>query len=244
MSATEALKEARAAGIHVNIDGDDLVLEAPAPPSPALLSLLKHHGASILALLQPKKDGWTAEDWHTLFEERAEIGEYKGGLSQHRAEANAFKACIATWLNQNLVISPDGLCVRCGAGDQPNDALLPYGTTPPGAAWLHGGCWPAWSRARQAQATDALAAMGIRPPADTNPRGRPIPSQEISNGPEAPPQRTVATEADGSGRGTVPTVRANQLKTNAGTAADGADANRPPQSAPGKAGAPRRRARL
>ena len=34
MSATEALKEARAAGIHVNIDGDDLVLEAPAKPRP------------------------------------------------------------------------------------------------------------------------------------------------------------------------------------------------------------------
>jgi hypothetical protein len=232
MSATEAFKEARAAGIRVNIDGDDLVLEAPAPPSPALLSLLKHHKAGILALLQPKKDGWTAENWHALFEEPAEIGEYKCGLSQHRAEANAFKACIATWLNQNLVISPGGFCFHCGAADQPNDALLPYGTTPPGAAWLHGGCWPAWSRARQAQATDALAAMGIRPPAE-----------EISNGHEAPPQRTVATEADGSGRGNAPTVRANQLKTNAGTAADGADANPPPQSAPEKAGARGWRAR-
>jgi hypothetical protein len=32
MSAVEALKVARAAGIHLGIDGDDLVLEASAPP--------------------------------------------------------------------------------------------------------------------------------------------------------------------------------------------------------------------
>jgi hypothetical protein len=39
-------------------------------------------------------------------------------------------------------------------------------------------------------------------------------------------------------------ARTNPLKTNAGTAADGADANRPPQSAPEKAGAPGWRERL
>ena len=44
----------------------------------------------------------------------------------------------------------------------------------------------------------------------------------------SPTMRTVA------GEGNAPTVRANPLKTNAGTAADGADANRPPQSAPEK----------
>jgi hypothetical protein len=128
MSATEAIKDARAAGIHFNIDGDDLVLEAPAPPPPALLSLLKHHKADILAILKP------AGHWRALFEERASFGEYEGVLSRERAEASAFKACVATWLNQNPVISPAGFCILCGAGDQPNDALLPYGTTPPGAA--------------------------------------------------------------------------------------------------------------
>jgi hypothetical protein len=50
--------------------------------------------------------------------------------------------------------------------------------------------------------------------------------------------RTVAHDADGSGNGNAPTVRANSLKTNAGTAADGADANPPLQSGPEKTGAP------
>jgi phage N-6-adenine-methyltransferase len=60
----------------------------------------------------------------------------------------------------------------------------------------------------------------------------------------AAPLRTVANDADGSGGGNQPTVRANPLKTNAGTAADDADANRPPQSAPEKTGAPGWGARL
>ena len=44
--------------------------------------------------------------------------------------------------------------------------------------------------------------------------------------------------ADGSGQGDDPTVRANPLKNNAADAADGADANLPPQSGPEKTGAP------
>ncbi len=45
---------------------------------------------------------------------------------------------------------------------------------------------------------------------------------------------TVGANADGSDRDGAPTVRAKPLKTNAGNAADGTDANRPPQSAPEK----------
>lgn len=43
MSAAEALKAARAAGIHVEIDGNDLVLEAPTAPAPAILDQLSRH---------------------------------------------------------------------------------------------------------------------------------------------------------------------------------------------------------
>src|SRR5262249_49576684 len=46
----------------------------------------------------------------------------------------------------------------------------------------------------------------------------------------APDRRTVANDADGKGEGQVLTVRANLLKSNAGIAADGADANLTPQS--------------
>jgi hypothetical protein len=59
-----------------------------------------------------------------------------------------------------------------------------------------------------------------------------------ANGFAAQSVRRVAHTADGSGNGHAPTVRTNSLKNNAGTAADGADANPPPQSGPEKTGAP------
>jgi hypothetical protein len=66
----------------------------------------------------------------------------------------------------------------------------------------------------------------------------PMPKSNPANGFAAQSPRTVAHDADGSGNGDAPTVRANPLKNNGGTAADGADANPPSQSGPEKTGAP------
>jgi hypothetical protein len=46
MSAAAALKVARAAGIRLGINGDDLTLEASAAAPPAVLDLLSHHKAA------------------------------------------------------------------------------------------------------------------------------------------------------------------------------------------------------
>jgi hypothetical protein len=95
MSAAEALNDARAAGIRVGIDGDDLVLEAFAAPPPAMLDLLSRNKVGIVALLRPGDDGWSAEDWRAFFDERAGIAEFEGGLPRDRAEARAFACCLA-----------------------------------------------------------------------------------------------------------------------------------------------------
>jgi hypothetical protein len=71
-----------------------------------------------------------------------------------------------------------------------------------------------------------------------------MPKSIPANGFAAQSLRTVDHDADSGGRGNASTVRGNPLKTNAGTAADGADANPPPQSAPEKTGAPGWSARL
>ena len=89
MSAAEALKAARAAGIQLGIDGDDLVLEASVPPPPAVIDLLSSHKASIVALLRPAEDGWSAEDRQVFFDERAGIIEFDGGAPRAWAEALA-----------------------------------------------------------------------------------------------------------------------------------------------------------
>jgi hypothetical protein len=54
------------------------------------------------------------------------------------------------------------------------------------------------------------------------------PKSNPANGFSAQSVRTVACDADGNGNGNPPMVHANPLKNNAGTAADGADANLPP----------------
>jgi hypothetical protein len=164
MSAVEALKAARAAGFHLGIDGDDLVLEAPAPPPPAVIDLLSRHKAEVMALLRPAEDGWSAEDWQIFFDERAGIVEFDGGLPRAEAEAQAFACCVVEWLNHNPERSPAGRCLDCGGLNHAHDPLLPYGVEPTGHAWLHSRCWPAWYEARKAKAAGALAAMGISAP--------------------------------------------------------------------------------
>jgi hypothetical protein len=80
---------------------------------------------------------------------------------------------------------------------------------------------------------------GARPSASSTPSASP-PKSNPANGFAVPPPRTVTNDADGraddSGKGSASTVRANPLKSNAETAADGADANHPPQSGPEKTG--------
>lgn len=149
MSAAEALEVAevaRAAGISVEIDGDDLVLEASAPPQPALLDLMSHHKASIMALLRLADDGWSAEDWQVFFDERAGIAEFDGGLATAAAET-------ASWQRTQRI------------ADQAHDPVLRNGVVEStGHAWLHARCWPAWYAGKKAEAVAALEVIGIAVP--------------------------------------------------------------------------------
>jgi len=175
MNATKAVMEARTAGIQLDVEGDDLVLEASAPPPPAMLDLLSRHKAAIVLLLRPGVDSWAVEDWKALFDERAGIAEFDGGLPRAQAETLAYACCAAEWLNRHSVRSPPGQCLDCGGRDHAHDPLLPYGVEPTGHAWLHSYCWPTWYEARKAKAVAALAAMGI-----TVPVGQSIKQEEQS----------------------------------------------------------------
>jgi hypothetical protein len=164
VSAAEALQAARAAGIRLGIEGETLTLEAAVEPSPAVLDLLRRHKTGLVALLRPANDGWSAADWLALFEERAGVAEFDGGLSRAAAEARAFACCLAEWLDRHPVRSPPGRCLACGAAEQGYDPLLPFGTETTGHAWLHSRCWPAWHSDLTAQAIAALALLGITEP--------------------------------------------------------------------------------
>jgi hypothetical protein len=127
LSAIEALKAARAAGIELALDGDDLALSAASPPPAAMLNALSRHKAEIVALLRPGRDGWSGEDWLAFFDERAGIAEFDGGLPRGEAEARAFECCAVEWLNRNAVRYSPGRCLGSGGGVDSSSKLRPYG---------------------------------------------------------------------------------------------------------------------
>ena len=166
MTAVDALRAARAANVHVGMEGTDLVLRAPAPPPAAVLDALKLHKPAIVALLRREVSNWSAADWEAFFDERAGIAEHDGGLSRQEAEALAFEHCVVEWLMRHPVQSKPGVCLGCGRGDEQAGIVLPFGTEASGHAWLHSDCWPAWHAARRTEAVAALTTMEIERPAD------------------------------------------------------------------------------
>ncbi|MEZ5792379.1 MAG: hypothetical protein R3D34_16875 [Nitratireductor sp.] len=108
MSAAETLRAAHDAGICLCVDGVDLVLEATTRPPASVLDLLIRHKAEVIKLLQTGEDCWSDEDWRALYEERAGIAEFDGGLPRPEAEALALECCLVEWLNRNFERSPPG----------------------------------------------------------------------------------------------------------------------------------------
>jgi hypothetical protein len=161
MSAAAVLRAARAAGVELAIDGNDLLLDAATMPPASVVDALRLHKAEIVAMLRPGCDGWSAEDWRLFFEERAAMAEVDGGLPRTEADAQALRCCIAEWLNRNPTRSAPGRCAWCCQAESKDAVVLPYGVEPGTHIWLHAECWPAWQVTRRSQAREALARMGI-----------------------------------------------------------------------------------
>jgi hypothetical protein len=162
MSAAEALKTARNAGIRVGIDGSDLVLEAPSPPPSAVLDALSRNKADIIMLLRSSNDDGTVKDWQAFFDERVRKAELAHAISRNQAGEIAYEDCIVEWMNRNPVRSTPGLCDWCGGQEKHGAPILPFGVTPHGHTWLHGECWRTWCDDRRRRAQKALSQLGIR----------------------------------------------------------------------------------
>ena len=160
MSAAEALRAARAVGIRLGLDGDQLILEATAPPPLAVVDLLARNKAGLVTLLRPGNDGWSAEDWQAFFDERAAIAQFDYGLSPREAEARAFQDCVVQWLNRNPEPSPHWQCARCHRPASGDAVVVPFGNGDH-HTWLHPGCWPTWFQTRQIRAIAALGTVGV-----------------------------------------------------------------------------------
>src|SRR5262245_23979643 len=151
MSPAEALRAAHAAGVTVMFDGEDLVLEAPSEPPQAVLDMLARHKLTILTLLRPGQDVWTAEDWQARFDELAGFLEHDGDLLRAQAEVQAFESCLVEWLNRNPSSSSAGRCAWCGESETLSAMVVPFGAGEH-HAWLHADCWSAWRQSRRSEA--------------------------------------------------------------------------------------------
>ncbi len=120
MTALKALLAARAAGVDIELHGNDLVLEASSPPPDTVLDALSCNKTEIVALLRLGDDGWNAEDWQVFFDERSGIAEFDGGHPRPEAEVRAFACCITEWMNRNPQTSSPDRCLACGGSDTTN----------------------------------------------------------------------------------------------------------------------------
>lgn len=88
MMGSAVVASAIEAGITLQIDGSRLVLSAIQRPDDQLLEELRREKPAIVAYLQSLAS-WTDADWQALFDERAGIMEFDGGLARAEAEAAA-----------------------------------------------------------------------------------------------------------------------------------------------------------
>ena len=166
MNAVQALEAARAAGITIALDGDDLMLQASAQPPEDVLELLSHHKPGIVVLLRPDRS-WTAEDWRALYDERAGIAEIDGGYRAVRRKRRP-SSPVSSNGSAEIMTAPclDGVWVGVVHAQVSGHPVVPFGVEPGSHAWLHAKCWAAWHARRKAMAVAALASMGIEAPAD------------------------------------------------------------------------------
>ncbi len=154
MSAVAALRTARAAGLELEVVGDDLLLAASAPPSASILEMLSRHKAAVVALLRPGGDGWSAENWWSFFDETANIAERKGRLTRVQAEQRAFACCEVKWLNRNFVCSPPGDVLAVVAVITPMNRCCLSGSNPLGTSGcIHAAGLPGMPPKRPRQST-------------------------------------------------------------------------------------------
>jgi hypothetical protein len=90
MNATTLLDACRAAGVMLQIDGENLVVETDRDPPPDLIAELREHKRELIAVLSPQ----VAADVVNDLDERAAIIEYGAGVPRVWAEGYAALASM------------------------------------------------------------------------------------------------------------------------------------------------------
>lgn len=153
MKAARILKAAQAAGVHIEVDNGDLVLEADSPPPDEIVEAVFSAKAAIIALLGGQNGPRGDEN---------RVATFPGmGLTQIQPRFDAldpYETAINIWLNNNPALSPPDRCAWCFRTEDRDHAVVPFGSHGSGHIWLHGECWGPWQRHRRQLAAVALTA--------------------------------------------------------------------------------------
>ncbi len=160
MNATQALKAARAAGVSIRIEGGDLVLEAPAHPSPAILEALSSHKADVLALLRPPNDSADARHWRDRLDART-VEWFHGERGREEARWLAWGDLVNEWHELHGRRWPTWQCVGC---DGPISGTRAFTLADGNRVHDTLECLIAFGKRWRGAAHSALVALGLEPP--------------------------------------------------------------------------------
>ena len=178
MRATELIRAVEQAGGHLELDGDDLVVEAPMPlPKPIMIELRAHKAAVLVALAGQGASSRNVavrrahlavvpnlsdpEDIQAWLHERAAMRE-DSGAARVDADKAAFDELLWIWHAANPIEHAPGQCAACGTTLGPPVMALPDGATV--CDRPDHSCLIAYGNGRRMAAVDALRGMGIEPP--------------------------------------------------------------------------------
>jgi hypothetical protein len=156
MRAARILDAALAAGVHIEVDHGDLVLEADSPPPDEIVAAVFSVKAAIIALLETQNGIPNSEKCVPLFPERGLTRSMENRPLPEILDVDPYERAITAWLNNNPVVSQPDRCAWCFRLEQPDHAIFPFGVYARGHVWLHGECWEPWQQHRRQMAARAL----------------------------------------------------------------------------------------
>ncbi len=156
MKAARILHAAHAAGVHIEVDKGDLVLEADSAPPDEIVEALFSAKAAIIALLETQVGISNSEKCVPLFPDTGLTQFDKNWPLPEPLVVDPYERAINTWLNNNPVVTQPDRCAWCFKADQPDHAVVPFGIHSRGHVWLHGECWDTWQKHRRQMAVRAL----------------------------------------------------------------------------------------
>jgi hypothetical protein len=158
MHAPALVRKARAAGLVLTREGDELVIRGPKSAEPVARRLLDRK-AEVLVVLAEETAADHAEDWCAFLEERAAFREYEGGYSRREAERLAWDELECRW---HRVCGDRVSRDQCAGCLRPIDAVEALDLDD--GCRVHLACVTRYGKRWRETAAEGLATLGLRPP--------------------------------------------------------------------------------